>query len=249
MVWNGNEAMVVRRLSATMSMEQKRALCNELLAETPSSTSLMTSDEVEVLAPTTVNGWIRMIRNASHESREAIREIFEQLCSCGSTNCKGSCSRRQHASRLMDAECYNRRISELEENTLRANLADAIDIPAVAGAGGTTTVVVPAYNIPYYLQQFSMDGSVAVNTGSVGRVEVKIEHAGVTIVTFRVSQYYKATCCTTIADAFRAHNLKCLGSESTFSIVVTNTNELPGETFINGVFSYARGYPERVLAL
>lgn len=235
MSWTGNEALVLRRMSANMSQEQKQALCAELLGT-------VTSDEIEVLAPMNVTGWTRMLQNASPEAKAALRQVlFEDAAGCG-----GSC-KTDLASKIRDIGCYNRRISQLEENTLRATIADAIDIPTVAGNGGTVTVTVPAYNVPYYLTEFSMDGAISVATGSLARVEVKIVHAGVTIVKFRVSTYYKASCCTTIADTFKKHNLQCLGSDSTFDIVVTNMNTLPAETFVNGVFSYARGYPDPAL--
>lgn len=239
-MWTGNEAMVLRRLSSTMSLEQKRALCNELLGKAQIEEM---SDEIEVLAPTSIQGWIKMLQKASPEAKAAFKAIFfDEGGQCG-----GGC-RVDLAGKLREIGCYNRRISTLEENTLSANLADAIDIPAVPGDNGTVTVTVPAYGIAYFLTEFSMDGAIAVDTGSLARVEVKIVHAGVAIVTFRVSQYYKASCCTTIADMFKKHNLQCLGSDSTFSIVVTNRNTLPAETFINGVFSYARGYPDPALA-
>jgi hypothetical protein len=230
-MWTGNEAMVLRRLGAGMSYEQKRALCAELLRDDDA----VSSGEIEVLAPMTVEQMIAMFRRASPEAKMALKSIL--------SDCGGSCS-KDIASKLREVNCYNRRLSELEENAKRANISDAIDIPTVNGDGGTETVEVPAYGIEYFLTEFSMDGAISLASGSLARVEVRVVHAGITLTTFRVSQYYKASCCTTIAEQFKKHNLRCLGSDSTFSVVVTNRNALPAETFVNGVFSYARGYPD-----
>jgi len=149
---------------------------------------------------------------------------------------------------LREVGCYNRRLSFYEENNLRSNLGGAIDIPTVAGNGGVQTVTIPAYGVEWYLREFSMDGAISVATGSVNRVEVTVSHAGLPLATFRVAQYYKNSCCTTIVDAFKKHKL-CLGWASTLTITVTNNNALAGEEFINGVFSYARGYPDPITGI
>lgn len=123
-----------------------------------------------------------------------------------------------------------------------SDIGGALDIPLVAGAGGVQVVTAPIYGIEYYLTQFSwMEISVA--TGSLTRVEIVVSHAGFPLATFRASQYTKASCCTTIAEAFRRRNL-CLGWNSTFTVTVTNNNALAAEAFVNGVFSYIRGYPD-----
>ena len=91
----------------------------------------------------------------------------------------------------------------------------------------------------------TVDGDMSTNTGALSKVRVVITHAGTTLIDFRVSQFYKNTCCTTIADQFRRRKM-CFGWNSSWTITVTNTNANIADTFINGVFSYIRGYPDPI---
>lgn len=226
-MWNDREKLVLRNSVSTLSPEERRALIAELQRYDDISPT-----GIEVLVPATPEQLVRMLANAPPEVKEMLRHLL---------GCNGNtCSPIQQSN-----NCYGRRLSKIEEDRKRAQGSDAIDIPTVAGAGGTVTVDIPAYGVSYYLTSFSMDGEMGLATGSLTRVEVEVSHAGIPLQTFRVSQYYKQSCCTTIADAFRVHDL-CLGWDSTLQIKVTNNNALAGETFINGVFSYTRGYPDPV---
>lgn len=183
------------------------------------------------------------------------REILRVLCECGDSTrerirekiggCSGTCKSPAHAqaqAQVSQGWCVGRRLSRLEEQQLQANVGGTVDIPTVAGAGGSQTVIVPAYGVEYYIQQFSIDGDMGVATGALSKVQVLITHAGTTLADFRVSQYFKATCCTTIADQFRRRGV-CFGYDSKWEVKVINHNALAAETFINGVLSYARGFP------
>lgn len=227
MTWN-NESLAIRERIANLSREEKRQICEVLLAP---DDVVGARGSIQVLEVPTPDGIAAMLAKASPECLEMLRRAL-------GSSCKGACATTSTAA----SKCYGRRLSVLEEASLRADKGGVLDIPTVAGAGGTVTLTVPAYNAEYWLEQFSMDGDIAVATGSLSKVEVKITHAGFPLATFRVSQWYKASCCTTIADAFKEHGI-CLGWGSTFQLTITNTNALVGESFINGVFSYIRFYP------
>src|SRR5690606_20180736 len=110
---------------------------------------------------------------------------------------------------------------------LRASDGAVVDLPDVPGNGGSETVTVPAYGVSWYFRNFSVDGRVPA-TASLAKVNIRIVHASRTIAEFRVSQYYKENCCTTIADEFRRYK-RCFGYGSTFEIVITNTNTNAGD--------------------
>ena len=167
-----------------------------------------------------------------------VRRLLKEL------TCSGTCTKPKVDEGCLPwgANCRDRRLSALEEMTVKAQQGFSVDIPTVDGAGGVQSVEIGAYGVAYYLREFSMDGNIAVNTGSLSRVEVEIIHAGVQIVAFRASQYTKNSCCTTIVDVFRERQL-CFGWDSKFTLRVKNSNALAQETFVNGVFSFMRGFP------
>lgn len=216
--------LLARERFGSLSRAERQALCNELM-----KIDSVRQDSIEVLAPASGAKLLELLVNTPG----AAEVLGDLIGRCGS-----SC-------RTDTSGCYNRRLSVFEEERLRANLGGAIDIPTLDGAGGTTTVTIPAYNTPWYLSQFSMDGEISVNTGSINKVNVLVSHAGIVLAEFRVSQYYKTSCCTTIVEQFRRHKL-CLGWASTLTITVTNNNLLAAEKFVNGVFSFARGYPDPI---
>lgn len=177
---------------------------------------------------------VQALFDCDESTREKIREGIG--CGCGGRGHKSHDQNRQW--------CLGRRLSKLEEAQLRANVGGTVDIPTVAGAGGTTTVVVPAYKIEYFLREFSMDGQISTNTGSLSKVSVQISHAGTLLADFRASQYTKSSCCTTIVERFEELDV-CFGTESEWRVTVTNNNANAGETFVNGVLSFARGFPKK----
>lgn len=163
------------------------------------------------------------------------------------TGCKSACGSAEIPSNLWkkfteEVSCYNRRLSRIEEERLRANTGGTVDLPNVNG-GAEATVVVPAYGIEYWVTQYSIDGTIALDTGNLSKVEITLEHAGWPFGTFRASQFTKDSCCTTVANCFRQRGM-CFGHESTWTIKIKNLNALPGETFVNGVLSYCRAYPD-----
>jgi hypothetical protein len=226
-MWD-NTQMALRDRLSDLSLEQRRALCAAIM--TAGQGQMIGGIEV-VDAQFSAEQIISLLQNSSADCKEMLKRLIG--------SCNGSCNQNPNTR----AGCYNRRISVLEEDRLRSDIGGAIDIPTVAGAGGVQAVTVPIYGVEYFLTQFSMDGEIAVATGSLTRVEIVVSHAGFPLATFRASQYTKASCCTTIAEAFRRKNL-CLGWNSTFTITVTNNNVLVAESFVNGVFSYIRGYPD-----
>ena len=172
---------------------------------------------------------MRTLAQCTDTTREKIREGIGCGCNAQLASMAGACS-------------GNRRLSIVEENRLRANSGGTVDIPTVQGGGATETVSVPAYGVEYFLGEFSMDGSMATNTGSLSKVHVQITHAGILLAEFRVSQYYKAACCTSIVDQFKRLGV-CFGYDSTWEITVTNKNSNAAEEFINGALSFIRGFP------
>lgn len=171
----------------------------------------------------------RALSQCTDTAREKIREGIGCGCNAQLESMLNACS-------------GNRRLSIVEENRLRANSGGTVDIPTVQGAGASETVTVPAYGVEYFLREFSMDGAMASNTGSLSKVHVQITHAGILLAEFRVSQYYKASCCTTIVDQFKRMGV-CFGYDSTWEITVTNKNTNVAEEFINGALSFIRGFP------
>lgn len=228
-MWNDNNLALPDRI-ASLSREDKQALCEALMSSTADSRR-GNRGTIQVLEVPTPDNIVGLLERASPECLETLKRLLG--------SCNGACA----APSLASDGCYGRRLSKLEEARLRANISGTVDIPPVAGAGGTSgPITVPIYGIEYFLTQFSMDGDIAVATGSVNQVEVTVSHAGFPLAVFRVSQFYKQSCCTTIADAFRDNGI-CLGWNSTFDLTVVNKNTLAGEIFQHGVFSYTRGYP------
>jgi hypothetical protein len=225
-MWDNTQMALRDRLSG-LSLNERRALCAVIMSGANQGQMIGGIEVVD--AQISAEQIVNLLQNASPDCKEMFKRL---LGSCG-----GTCSNNPRAG------CYNRRISVLEEDRLRSDIGGALDIPSVAGAGGVQVVTAPIYGIEYYLTQFSMDGEISVATGSLTRVEIVVSHAGFPLATFRASQYTKASCCTTIAEAFRRRNL-CLGWNSTFTVTVTNNNALAAEAFVNGVFSYIRGYPD-----
>lgn len=185
---------------------------------------------------------IKLLCNAPDHCKEQLKGV---LGGCGGACKTGEGLTLKLLEDFREANCYNRRLSILEENNLRSNIGGSIDIPTVAGANGVQTVTVDPYGVEYFLTSFSMDGEMSTNTGSLSKVKVVITHAGHTLADFRVSQYFKNSCCTTIVEQFRRRKM-CFGWNSSWTITVTNTNTNLAETFINGVFSYTRGYPDPI---
>jgi hypothetical protein len=177
---------------------------------------------------------VQALFDCDESTREKLREGIG--CGCGSRGSKSHDKERHW--------CVGRRLSKLEEAQLRANVGGTVDIPTVQGAGGTVTVTVPAYRIEYFLREFSIDGSVSTNAGSLSKVSVQIAHAGTLLADFRASQYSKNSCCTTIVERFEELDV-CFGTESTWTVTVTNNNANQADTFINGVLSFARGFPKK----
>lgn len=207
-------------LGGGMPDERRR----EILAELLNSTD-----------PQMFSAWFeRMVGNCNDNQRQRWRALL----GCG---CDGTAT--LDPQRLRDLMCCgpNRRLSRWEEEDRRANEGDAIDLPTVQGGGASETVTVDAYGVPWYFVQFSVDGRVP-DTGSLSKIEIRIRHANRDLVTFRVSQYYKESCCTTIAEEWRRYR-RCMGYDSKFQIVITNKNANAGDVFTQGVFSWVRGYP------
>lgn len=172
---------------------------------------------------------MRALSQCTETTREKIREGIG--CGCNA-----------QLESLLSACGGSRRLSIVEENRLRANSGGTVDIPTVQGGGAVETVSVPAYGVEYFLKEFSMDGAMSTNTGSLSKVHVQISHAGILLAEFRVSQYYKAACCTTIVEQFKRLGV-CFGYDSTWEITVTNKNSNAAEEFINGALSFIRGFP------
>ena len=189
--------------------------------------------------PAMVAEWLGLALARCPETQK--REL-RHLLGCG---CDGSpkLDRDWVLKKLRDMACCdpNRRLSRLEEEQLRANDGDVIDLPTVQGNGQSQTVTVPAYGVPWYFTKFSVDGRVP-DTGSLSKVQIEIVHADRVLSKFRVNQYYKNDCCETIIDEWKRYR-RCFGYASTFKIVVTNLNANAGDTFSQGVFSWARGFP------
>lgn len=175
------------------------------------------------------------------KSSEEVRDEMKQ--------CRGTCSTNGAGTEKLikkffrESRCYNRRLSVIEEERLRANTGGTVDLPVVAGGGASATVTVPAYNLEYWITQYSVDGSIALASGNLSKVEITLEHAGWPFGTFRASTFTDKSCCTTVAACFQQRNM-CFGYDSTWTIKITNLNTLPGESFTNGVLSYCRQYPD-----
>lgn len=182
---------------------------------------------------------IGALGRCGESDKRRIRDLLG--CGCGGN---GHIDDKWITERLRLLACCdpNQRLSWAEQEMLRASDGAVVDLPDVAGAGATATVDVPAYGVSWYFRQFSVDGRVPA-TASLAKVNIEILHASRQIANFRVSQYYKENCCTTIADEFRRFK-RCFGYGSTFQIKITNANTNAGDTFTQGVFSYVRGYPK-----
>lgn len=215
MTWNDSPGPgpMVRQLCALSAEEKQRVLAD--LCQ--SSGDMMRKEIIEALFKC----------DSGH--REKLRELI------GGCRCDGGCKTRP-------GRCVGRRLSQLEEAQLTANIGGTVDIPTVAGAGGTVTVTVPPYGTEYFISEFSVDGAIAVATGALSKVQIQIKHAGTVLADFRASQFFKNSCCTTIADQFKRMAL-CFGYESKWEVVVVNNNTNAGEAFVNGVLSFARAFP------
>lgn len=221
-----NEGSPLYKQICGLPEEEKRQLLEQLVKADPR---------------TLQEAFLRALSQCTDGAKEKIREAIG--CGCGTHNTA------KLGEMLKDMQwCNNRRLSVLEENRLRANVGGTVDIPTVAGAGGVQTVQVPAYGVEYFIREFSMDGAVSVPTGSLSKVHVQIVHAGQFLAEFRASQYDKASCCTTIADQFKRMGV-CFGYDSTWEVTVRNMNTNAAEEFVNGVLSFARGFPAPVTPL
>jgi len=202
--------------------DRRRDQLRELLAGDP-----------DILAQLLVRG----LGNCSEDAKATIR----RMVGCG---CDGSPKLDADYLRKMvrDMVCCdpNRRLSRMEEEDLRTNDGADIDLPTVQG-GASATVNVPAYNTGWYFRQFSVDGRVP-DTGSLAKVRITLIHANRPLISFRVSQYYKESCCTTLADEYNRYR-RCFGWASTFQIRIENLNANPQDQFTNGVFQWVRGFP------
>jgi hypothetical protein len=209
-----NEGSPLYKQICSLPDEEKRQLLGQLFKADPR----MLTDEL-----------MRALLQCSDSTREKLREGIGCGCNAQLEAMAGACS-------------GNRRLSIVEENRLRANSGGTVDIPTVQGGGASETVTVPAYGVEYFLREFSMDGAMSSNTGSLSKVHVQISHAGILLAEFRVSQYYKAACCTSIVEQFKRLGV-CFGYDSTWDVTVTNKNTNAAEEFINGALSFIRGFP------
>lgn len=136
----------------------------------------------------------------------------------------------------MFAHC-NGRLSNIEMEELFSQQSFVIDIPLIAGGGGTATITRPAYGVNYIMRQFTFDGALD-SGGSLTRVGVEIVHAGRVLQSFRASNFRRESCC----DTLELWNHLCFGWDSEFEIVVTNNNDA-GEDFTDGIFDFTQVYP------